>query len=406
MGKLLHLNVLGLPDLVFLRLLNLPLAFGTVLFARRTLLLLTENRLAQLLLLTVMTNIAMFSLLSASVSYDNLTNLLAAMAIYYQFAYVKNRSGGLLAASLLCQAAGGLTKTAFLPLILGLNLLLVLQEGKKLLDLPATIGRSFRQSPRRAALFALVLLVATGLNLRLYGGNYLRYGTLNPSMATVVSPAAAMNYRLDARGTIFNEYRAGRISYLDALIMTGEIRHPQDKADTFYLLMNYEKLKAHPELWMGLPEYARGWFRIMVTTVFGIKAHTGMFKSPLQMVPVYGLLALATLGFVVRYRPGRAGWTPAALAALALFYSGYLLYEVNYDSYLNYGEPSLTVYGRYLFPIMVPVSVLMCRYLPELFARRSLRGALGVATALLFIAYDFPWFLMHVTPQWYAWLPR
>ena len=30
MGKLLHLNVCGIPDLLFLRLLNIPLAFGTV----------------------------------------------------------------------------------------------------------------------------------------------------------------------------------------------------------------------------------------------------------------------------------------------------------------------------------------------------------------------------------------
>jgi hypothetical protein len=215
-----------------------------------------------------------------------------------------------------------------------------------------------------------------------------------------------MNYRLDARGTIFNEYKAGRLSYLDALIRTGEIRHPQDKADTFYLLMNYEKLKAHPELWLGLAGYAKLWFQIMVATIVGIKGHVGMFKSPLYLVPVYALLALATLGFALRYRPGTSGWGPAALAAVALCYSGYLLYEINYDSYLTYGEPSLTVYGRYLFPILVPVYVLLSRYLLELFRSSSLRLSLMLASSLLFIAYDFPWFLLHATAEWYAWLPR
>ncbi|HZV80809.1 MAG TPA: hypothetical protein VFF53_01425, partial [Geobacteraceae bacterium] len=364
-------------------------------------LLLTHDRLAQLLLLVAMTNTAMFSLLSASVSYDNLTNLLAAMSVYYLLAFLKLRTGSLLAAAILCQLAGTLTKITFLPLSLALTLLLVLHEWRNLATFPAAVGRYFRESASRAWLTALLLLVVAGLNLQLYAGNYLTYGSLNPSMAVVLSPSAALNYRLDARGTIFSEYKAGKISYLDALILAGEIRHPGDKADTFYLLMNYEKLKSNPQLWLSLPDYARVWVQIMVTTIFGIKTHLGMVKSPLQMAPVYAVLLLAALGFAFRYRPGSSGVAPAALAAVALFYSGYLLYEVNYDSYLHYGEPSLTVYGRYLFPILVPVYVLMCQYLLQLCRNHAIRLALALATALLLIAYDFPWFLRHVTPEWF-----
>jgi hypothetical protein len=406
MGKLLHLNFFGLPDLKFLRLLNIPLAFGTVFCARRTLLLLTRDRLVQLLLLVVVTNTAMFSLLSASVSYDNLTNLLAAMAIYCQFAFLKKRTGGLLIASLLCQMAGSLTKVTFLPLILALNLLLLVFEGKNLLQFPAAAGRYFRASARRAWLTITLLLVASGLNLHLYAGNYLKYGTLTPPMSEVLSPAAAMNYRLDARGTIFNRYKEGTISYMDALIMTGDLKHPGDKADLFYLLMNYEKLKRNPQLWLSPPAYAKVWFTIMIATIFGIKGHLGMFKSPVDLIPVYAVFALAVLGFITRWRPRESGWIPPGLAAVAVFYSGYLMYEVNYDSYLNYGEPSLTVYGRYLFPILVPVYVLMCHYLLLLFRIEYIRIALALATSLLFIAYDFPWFLAHVTPEWSEWLPR
>ena len=82
---------------------------------------------------------------------------------------------------------------------------------------------------------ALLLLAALALNLQLYGGNYLKYHELIPSMAAVTSSAAAMNYRLDARGTIFNDFKEGKISYMDALVLAGEIKHPNDKADTFYL---------------------------------------------------------------------------------------------------------------------------------------------------------------------------
>jgi hypothetical protein len=406
MGKLVHLNIIGLPDLVFLRLLNIPLAFGTVWYALRLLRLLTDNRLTRLLLLVAMTNTTMFSLLSASISYDNLANLLAAMAIYYQFAFFKKRSAGLLVASLLSQMAGCLTKTAYLPLVLALTVLLLIHEWKNLLALPATIGRLFRASASRAGIAMLLLLIGAGLNLQLYAGNYLSYGTLNPSMSVVLSPSAAMHYRLDERGMIFNQFKEGKISYMDALILTGEIKHPADKADTFYLLMNYQKMKRNPQLWMGPLAYVKFWCETMLATTFGIKGHLGMFKEPAYMAPVYLIIALAVLGFLIRWRPQEEEWMPLSLAAVVLFYAGFLMYDVNYDSYLNYGEPSLTVYGRYLFPILVPFYVLTSHYLLRLFRTGYVRIGLALTTALLFISYDFPWFLAHATPEWFSWLPR
>ena len=266
MGKLLHLNVFGLPDLVFLRLLNIPFAFGTVWYALRLLRLLTDNHLAKLLLLVVITNTAMFSLLSASVSYDNLANLLAAMAIYYEFAFFKKRSGRLLIASLLCQTAGSLTKITFLPLILVLNVLLLINEVKNLRTVPDEFRRPLRTISRQTWLKVLILIVAIGFNLQLYAGNYLSYGTLTPGMSQVISPEISMQNRLDARGMIFSQYKDGKISYMDALILTGEIKHPGDKADTFYLLMNYDKLKRNPQLWLSPAASAQFWFQTMQAT--------------------------------------------------------------------------------------------------------------------------------------------
>ncbi len=303
MGKLLHLNIFGLSDLVFLRLLNIPFAFGTVWYAHRLLRLLTDNRLAQLLLVVVITNTPMFSLLSASVSYDNLANLLAAMAIYYEFAFFKNRSGDLLVASLLCQMAGSLTKITFLPLILVLNVLLAINEVKNLKVLSDEFRRLFSTISCRTWLKVFMLIVALGLNLQLYAGNYLHYGALNPGMSQVLSPGVAMQHRLDARGMIFNQYKEGKISYMDALILAGEIKHPGDKADTFYLLMNYEKLKRNPQLWLSPPAYAKVWFQTMQATIFGIKGHLGMFKPPLYLLPVYVVMLLSLVGFIVRWRP-------------------------------------------------------------------------------------------------------
>jgi len=406
MGKLLHLNFFGIPDLVFLRLLNIPLAFGTIWYAVCLLRLLTTNRLTTLLLVVVMTNIPMFTFLSASVSYDNLNNLLAAMAIYYLFAFFRDRSAGMLVASLLCQLTGCLTKVTFLPLVLALNLLLLIFGFRYLATLPVAVLHYCRVSPRRALLLIALLLITAGLNLQLYAGNYLRYGGLNPEMEKVLSTRAAMQNRTNARGLIFRQYKEGHISYMDALILAGEIKHPGDKADTFYLLMNFEKLKQNPALWLGPIDYAKVWTRIMLSTIFGIKAHLQIYKGTLSMMAIYAVMGFAGLGFVIRWRPQEEGWLPPALMTIALFYAGFVMYTFNYGTYLTYGEPSLTVYGRYLFPVLVPVSVLFCHYLLQLFRNVYIRTVLLLVTALLFIACDFPWFLMHATPEWYQWLPQ
>jgi len=406
MGKSLHLNILALPDLVFLRLLNIPLAFGTVWYALRLLRLLTDDRLTRLLLLVVLTNTAMFSLLSASVSYDNLTNLLAAMAIYYQCAFFRERSGRLLVFSLISQAAGCLTKITFLPLILALNVLLLIYEGRNLRSLPTAIVRFIQTSTRRTRIAILLLLLGAILNFHLYAGNYLRYGMVNPTMSDVFPTRIAMQFGIVARETIFRLYTEDKISYMEALQLTGEIKHPGNKADTFYLLMNYENLKRNPHLWMGLLAYTRVWLETEVATIFGIKGHLIMTKDRPYFIPYYVVMALAFLGFLLRWRPKKSGWLPLSLAGIICFYAGFILYEINYNAYLYYGAAGLTLQGRYLFPLLGPFFVLMCIYVIELFRPRYIRTGLALSTALLFISYDFPWFLAHATPEWFSRLPH
>jgi len=405
MGKLLHLNVFGLPDLVFLRLLNIPLAFGTVCYALRLMGLLTGDRLTRLLLLVLLTNTAMFSLLSASVSYDNLTNLLAVMAIYYALAYYRYRTGNLLAAALLCQLAGCLTKITLLPLALVLDLLLaawiLYRRRESLAELRAYLtsrGHALWQVP--------LILVLLGCNLQLYGGNYLHYGTLAATMSVVLTPEISLQDRIGARERIFSLYESGKISYMDALQMTGEMTHAGDKSDTFFLLMNYQGLRANPKLWLGPLAYTKIWFQEMSSTIFGIKAHLPMYKGTRYLAPVYLVLALALGGFLARWRPRVSGWLPGALALISCFYALVLLVKVNYPAYTYYGTPGITLQGRYLFPVLAPLYLLVCYYLLDLFRAERTRTVLALATALLFIAYDFPWFLAHANAEWYAWLPQ
>jgi len=402
MGKMLHLNFFGISELVFLRLLNIPIAFGTVWYALRLLRLITSDRLAQLLLLVAITNTAMFSFLSASVSPDNLANLLAAMAVYYLLAFFKVRSGHLLAAAILCQLAGCLTKSSFLALLPVLSLLFLIHEGRNLRHFPAALRGYFESTGYKAWLAALMILIAFGLNLQLHAADYLKYGSLTPKMSDVIPVEKAVENRIAARENIFRLYTEEKITYMEALVMTGEIKHPGDKADTFFLLMNYENLKRNPSLWMSLPQYVIVWFEGVTGSIFGIKAHQPMFKGFNYLVPFYVVMALAILAFLIRWRPRESGWLSPCLAVIVCFYVVFIMYRINFGSYLYYGTPGITLQGRYLFPVIAPVYVLMCHYLLILFRAEYLRLTVALATALLFVASDFPYFLMHATPKWFV----
>jgi hypothetical protein len=402
MGRLLAVNFSGIPDLLFLRLLNIPFAFATIYFVWRTFRLLTDDRLSQILLVVVMTNTIMFTFISASVSYDNLTNLLAAMAVYYLLAFFKTRSGDLLAASFLCQMAGSLTKISFLPLVLILNVLLLIYEFKNLRVLPSVLAAYFKAGSWRRMGLALGILLSLALNIHLYGGNYYHYGSLNPGMSDILSPDKAMQNRLEARSEIFSQFKEGRISRKEALALAIQIGHPGDRADTIYLIENYDALKNNRTELLGPVAYMVFWVQQVSAGIFGIFGHLQMANRGLTMWLFAALCALTCLGILVRWRPSEAAWLPSCLIAIAAFYVLFLLYSVNYRNYLYSGALGLGLQGRYIFPVLGPIYAVSSYYLLRLFGGEYGRRVVTGAVCLLFIASDLPFFLLHVTPDWFA----
>ncbi len=405
MGKLLPLNVFGMSDLLFLRLFNILFALGTVYFSWRLLRLLTDDRLTQLLLVVVMTNTLMFSFLSASVSYDNLVNLLAVMAIYYLFAFFKERSVDCLVISLLCQLAGCLTKLSFLPLSLILVALWVLHEVKGVRSLPVAVKRSYREKGWRAYVLSFVILAGLLMNIQLYGGNYLQYGDLRPAMSEVLSSDIALEHRLAARDTIVEDFKDGRLSYQQAMRMTRFVNHEGDRADTAYLIQRLADHKVNGYEALGPVAYIVPWGKHIPATVFGIKAHLSMLNEGLTIIPVAVLMLLALLGFVMHWRRGSQVGIAAYLLILCGFYAIFVMYVHNYQVYLYYENFSMGLQGRYLFPVLGAFYVCFSYSLMRLFRSESLRLGLVGTAIFVFIASDFPFFLYHATRNWFAIMP-
>ena len=405
MGKLLPLNVFGMSDLLFLRLFNILFALGTVYFSWRLLRLLTDDLLTQLLLVVVMTNTLMFSFLSASVSYDNLVNLLAVMAIYYQFAFFKKRSIDCLVVSFLCQLAGCLTKLSFLPLSLILVALWVLHEVKRVRSLPVAIKRYYREKGWRAYVLSFAILAGLLLNVQLYGVNYLQYRDLRPAVSEVLSPEIALEYRLSARDMIVEDFKEGRLNYQQAMRMTRLVSHQGDRADTAYLIQALADHRVNGYEPLGPLAYAVPWGKHIPATVFGIKAHLSMLNEGLTIIPVVVLMLLALLGFVMHWRRGSPVGLAAYLLILCGFYAIFVMYVHNYQLYLYYENFSMGLQGRYLFPVLGAFYVCFSYSLMRLFRSERLRLGLAIAVIFVFVASDFPFFLYHATRNWFAIMP-
>jgi hypothetical protein len=401
MGKLLVLNFLGMSDIVFLRILNIPIAFATVYYVWRLLRLLTEDRLTQILVIVAMTNTLMFTFLSASVSYDNLANLLAAMAIYYLFAFFKESSGNMLAASIIALLAGCLTKITFLPLAVLLGILFVVREIRHISSLTAAVKGYFKTSNRQVIVLLVGVFLTLALNIHLYGGNYLKYGTVAPAMETVLPLENAMQYRLTARNHIFNLFKQGKLTIEKAREMAMQITHPGDRESAIGLVENYAYAQQAGFKPMGKLPYTAMWILQMLSTSFGIKAHIGMPNHGFSFIPLTLLVLFVLAAYMVRWRPWDMEWLPASLLAVSVGYAAFIITRINYPNYVDSTDIVLTVAGRYIFPIMGPVYVVSCIYLMRLFKGDKGRLWLTAFAVLVLLFSDFPFFLSRATPEWY-----
>lgn len=401
MGKFLSLNVFGMSDLVFLRFCNIPLALATVYFTWRTLRLLTDDRLTQILLLVFMTNTMMLSFISAFVSYDNLTNILAAMSIYYLLAFCKRPGFALLGMLLISQLAGSLTKFTFLPLALVLNVILLFHLVSRRREYPDGVRSFFSGSVRSSAPLALVVLVGLALNLHLYGGNYLRYGTIKPDMKDVLSFQIALENRIAAREMAFNLFREGRLSREQALGMAMQISHQGDRADALFMIENYDRFRKSGDEPIGLLRYLPFWVMRMATGVFGVFGHLVIPAAGPQTASVALLAAVALVAFCRTWRPVESERLPSYLVMIAVFYT-IVLIALNYEAYLYSMAPNMGLQGRYIFPVIGSIYLLASYYLMRLFRERHWRLAMLVSATAVFIASDFPLFLARVTSEWYS----
>jgi len=406
--------LLGDAGYITLRVLNIGLALAFLVVAYRLSLLVLKSRLMRVLFFVMLTNTLMFSFLSASVNYDNLTNLLALLAVYFLVRYLCPPVGCLHPSSgysgsgdpadlllfFISTALGLLTKGTFLMLAPVFTVVWLLSRRQTLGADMQQLIREIRSGRRYILVLAAVAFLCVVANLSLYGTNLVRYGHIVPSCGQVLSHEKCMENRIYARNWVVSQYRTDNLSYMDAWRATEAIRHPGDIAHAKRLLNNERQYKvAKPENLNMLDYMHLVWDQAMKPSVFGIQAHRSMLRSPNELW-VYGVICFAALMLMVRticFDGSDKQWL--GMVAIVFGYYLFLVGYYNYTGYLEHHALLLGVQGRYLFHVLVPAYLLMAEFLLRPFPKWG-QVTVACAVASVFIMGDFPYYLSRVTEVW------
>jgi 4-amino-4-deoxy-L-arabinose transferase-like glycosyltransferase len=355
LGKLAVLNIFGMNDVLYLRLLNVILAMLTVIAGYRLAAHLTRNSLIRILFLVMTTNTLMFTFIGGAVSYDNLVNLLAVLSVMAFIAFVRTENSADLLLFLLWSFLGTLTKTTFLPLTFGLVALLLFDRRRHLREDLSSLAGVVKMPARLPAVLLVLVILSFGANVWLYGSNLVRYGRPVPGCSQVLELEQCMENRIFARNWIVGQYRDGKLTFEQAFQQTSRINHPGDRDHAVRLLQNERAYRqSKPKLLPRWDYIQIVWEQAMKPTIFGVQAHLSMVKDPSALLP-YNLVLFAAFVLWIR----GVGWSRSErpwtyLAAISMFYFLFLIGYVNYGFYTSSHAPFVGVQGRYLFPILVP----------------------------------------------------
>ena len=401
MGKLIHLNFFTPSDLIFLRVINCILAFITTLYAVKWIKLVTNNNLVHILFAVLLTNTVMYTIIGGAVTYDNLTNLFAASALFYLTAYLRSKRSRDLLLWAVCLLAGTITKVSYIPLGVAFIIVLLFRERKCLTTFLGIPGKALSERHVADLVMVLFVVVLFLLNCQLYGGNLIKYGRFTPNLDQVFTVEEAMQNRIFARDRILLLYSTGKINYDQALKMADKITHQGDRAGTKRMLEVERYYQEKPFYILNPVQYIWTWLELMVVKINHVETHRYIIKTENENV-YYNLFFLLSAIFFIRYyqKDDEQGLLTLSLIVF-IFYTLVLIYWVCYPIYISSHYLGKDQNARYWMPVIFPFYALISYYLlkPLKFPYNFI---LIIIVAFLFINGEFPYFLRHDSAAWYG----
>ena len=363
-------------QIIVLRFINIGLAVAGLALARKLLRRLGGSHalVNTALLLSVLVPIVPF--LAAHINYDNLFIVLALGSVLAVFDWLdrlkRNRISAANTALILCLfAMAGLVKYAYLPIAAALGIMMLWQLWRRR-NKRLAFYKSFLSSVRTLGRWQLIgisllCIISAGLFAERYGINVIKYHSLNPDCAQVLSVSSCLQYSPWARDYQLAQAKPAGVEP-NKLAYIGE---------WFY------------GMWM------RSFFAISDT-------YDTQPPLPIPGVTVIVIGSIGTIVFMYFARRLLKGDVYRQTVVLALvLYLGALIAQT-FQTYLKTDEP-VAINGRYLLPFLPIVILLVGMAYSRLWRRRPvLKVAAFMIVLLLFIqGGGILTFIIRSNDSWY-----
>lgn len=344
-GRILNSAQAILPDLsdwrklVLLRLTSVFYSLGTLYFTYKLAGEFIHNKWGQVFVVFLLTNTLMFVFISSGVNYDNLVNFCCAAGLYFLTRAIKG--GDFYQNSfawISCIAFGTLVKSTVLPVAAIMVLVWAVYTviNRKIINFKIFPNFQFFLT----AFFLIVLLIG---NLAIYGVNIVNYGSIKPDCDQILTQEQCENSAIYVRSQKIDSAK-NSITIKD--VVEGEGPDP-------------------------ISYFSDYWVPAMSKMIFGITGHK-RFNPPDLMISLYRLIILVTILSAFKF------WkTPSyplgSLYAVFAFYT-LVLFTTNYQTEMWSGFAHIAVQGRYIFPVIGIIYILMTYFLliiPNTFVRRG-----------------------------------
>lgn len=360
LGTALQTRVSGI---LWLRMANIILGVFYLLFAWLLAFEFSRDRLTAAFTLVILTNVMMLVFLFSMVSYDNLTNLVAAANVFFLVRFFNRQEAWAFWGVMLSVLIGSLTKITYVPLV-ALQLLLVPFYWQRLRTFFPSLHPRWLNSSQWGILALTCFLIA--MNVELYGGNLVRYGAVNPKPSEVLSGDSL---------AVFNTEH-------DPTIWYAEQRATKDSRPA-----------------VPLPMFALKYVEVMMQRTLAVVSHTG-YALPVRVLQLYQAVLLAVaLTLLLRFRRLVRHPCFLSLSLICLVY-GLILFAVNYRSYLSHHFFGAALQGRYIFPVLAPMVVLASHALLT-GLRDAFKLLVIVVVGSVFVAGAFPTFMAVTDDTWF-----
>jgi hypothetical protein len=307
----------------------------------------------------------MFVFLSASVSYDPITILLAVASIYFMMRYLKDFNLRNLFLFILISLLGILVKITIAPLTFFAFLIIIWEIfNKKKIS-------SVKKIDFKTIIILVPIILALFFLCLIYLSNFFTYKTFFPSCKDVLGHEICYEY------SALYRQEGYQFKVIDILTKEG--------------------VKAIFSSRLSIIEYIFSWTQRMLTTIYGITGFKVLNHSS-WFISLYHVVFISLLTLVVRFYDIRNRMINKIML-VTISYSVFLLFY-NYKTYLESGNFYARLQGRYIFPVLPIIYVILLYYITKI-NNKILRMFFILGVVLIWFYGCYIFFIFNYPSNWF-----